>query len=695
MKKQILSKTLGDMRAVYAADTDTGLAGICILPACDENYSEKRIKIHSLAEAKIAGDKYPGNYFGGTSMKYSETTDSLKYDRQEITENAGGTVISTYLKSEKGIEIKHTLVHKTDREYVSVSTELTNNSGEDIKLEMLSSFAIYNISPYLEGAGENSMLLHRIRSKWSQEGRLVSETLEDLMLEECWCYGNSNSVRFGQVGSMPVKGYFPFVALEDTKNGVMWGVQMGCPSSWQMEVTRGDDGVCLSGGMADREFGHWMKTLKSGESFSGPKAVISVCVGGIDDICQRLAQAQEDNLDIPEEEEKLPIIFNEYCTTWGNPSHDKIAEILETVEKKGVDYFVIDCGWFKKDGVRWDISMGDYIPSDTLFPKGIDETVRLIKSHGMRPGIWFEIENVGSESEAYYNEKHLLKRDGVTLTTMNRRFWDMNDGWVKDYLDERVIGFLKKHGFGYMKADYNETIGIGCDNSDSLGEGLRRNMEGSVSYFKRIRKELPDLVIENCASGGNRLEPCFMSLSSMASFSDAHECVEIPIIAANLHRLILPRQSQIWCVVRESDSARRIAYSVSATFLGRMCLSGDVANLTDEQWRTIEKGIEFYKKAAGVIKRGKSRLYGASPKSWRHPEGWQAVVRENSKETLCVFHSFENSPKTLSAPAGGCEIEAVYSDRDVNAAVKDGILTLENSGDFSGYGVLLKKLAKK
>ena len=30
------------------------------------------------------------------------------------------------------------------------------------------------------------------------------------------------------------------------------------------------------------------------------------------------------------------------------------------------EYFVIDCGWYKADGVPWDISMGDYVPSKTL-----------------------------------------------------------------------------------------------------------------------------------------------------------------------------------------------------------------------------------------------------------------------------------------------------------------------------------------
>lgn len=690
MQKEILKKQFGDMLVCCSVDSETGLIGLSAEPAMGLRHAERRVKIQSLAEAKIIGDNYSGSYFGGTSMKYSGTTYSLKFDRQEITENNGDTAIITYLKSGTGIEIRHTLTYKNGREYLTVLTELINNSDTDIRLEMLSSFAVYNISPYLSGAGENKMTLHRLRSKWSQEGRLISESLEDLQLEECWCYANSNSVRFGQTGSMPVKGYFPFMALEDTENGVIWGVQMGCPSSWQMEVTRADDGVCLSGGLADRETGHWVKTVKRGEKFTAPEAVISVCTGDIDDISSRLVSAQEDRLDIPDSEETLPVIFNEYCTTWGNPSHENIKTILETIKDRDIDYFVIDCGWFKRDGVRWDISMGDYIPSKTLFPNGIKETADLIHSYGMRAGIWFEFENVGSASEAYHNTEHLLKRDGIPLTTQNRRFWDMNDEWVQSYLDERVIGFLNNNGFNYIKVDYNETIGIGCDNGDSLGEGLRQNMLASVDYFRKIRREVPDIVIENCASGGNRLEPCFMSLSSMASFSDAHECIEIPIIAGNLHRAILPRQSQIWCVIRKSDSIKRIAYSVSAGLLGRLCLSGDVTELTAEQWDAIDRGIAFYKKAVPVIKRGKSRRFGPKIKSERHPEGYQAILRVNEQCALCVVHTFENAPDKIEVPVGDYTVTDVYSHGNLIARAESGMLILEGCEDFCGYGILLK-----
>ena len=186
----------------------------------------------------------------------------------------------------------------------------------------------------------------------------------------------------------------------------------------------------------------------------------------------------------------------------------------------------------------------------------------------MIPGIWFEWEVAGSNSAAFKLADRMLKRDGVPITCGERRFWNLGDPGAINYLSEKVIGLLVECGFGYMKIDYNETIGIGCDGAESLGEGLRQQVEGYHRMLDILRLRLPYLVIENCASGGHRLEPSIMAKHAMGSFSDAHECLEIPIIAANLHSLILPRQSQIWAVLRKEDDAHRLVYSLAATFLG-------------------------------------------------------------------------------------------------------------------------------
>ena len=138
-------------------------------------------------------------------------------------------------------------------------------------------------------------------------------------------------------------------------------------------------------------------------------------------------------------------------------------------------------------------------------------------------------------------------------------------------------------------------MGMGCDGPEGMGENLRKKVIVTQNFFRKMKKELPDLVIENCSSGGHRLEPSFMELASMASFSDAHECLSLPIIAANMHRVIKPSQSQIWAVMRAGDSDERIWYSICSTFLGRMGLSGDVYDLNDHQWELLSQGmgVEF------------------------------------------------------------------------------------------------------
>ena len=440
-----------------------------------------------------------------------------------------------------------------------------------------------------------------------------------------------------------------------------------------------------------------MKIVEAGACFQTPQAILSVgkC-RDIDDISYRLTKSGEEGAnEAPEAEQDLPIVFNEYCTTWGCPSHKNISGILEAVKGKGFTYFVIDCGWYKEEGVPWDISMGDYEVSADLFPEGLAKTVNAIKEAGLQPGIWFEIENTGRASKAYQMTEHLLKRDGKVLTTDMRRFWDMQDPWVEAYLTERVIGTLKKYGFTYMKIDYNDTIGIGCDGAESLGEALRQKIDATMKFLEKIKAEVPGIVLENCASGGHRLEPGFMQATSMASFSDAHECVEIPIIAANLHRCILPRQSQIWAVIRKEDSLKRIAYSVANTFLGRMCISGDVTNLNEGQWEVIDSGITFYKKIAKIIKNGKSFRFGPDINSVRNPEGWQGLLRTGEEENAyIVLHTFGGVlPETIQIPLPddrSWELADIYSDTSEVVSLKERTLSYQPAENFKAVAILLK-----
>jgi alpha-galactosidase len=210
-----------------------------------------------------------------------------------------------------------------------------------------------------------------------------------------------------------------------------------------------------------------------------------------------------------------------------------------------------------------------------------------------------------------------------------------------------------------------------------------------------MRKELPDLVIEICASGGHRLEPAMLALASMASFSDAHESPEIPIIAANLHRLILPRQSQIWAVLHASDSPQRLIYSLASGFLGRLCLSGEIDELDEKQWTLIQEIIRFYNQVAPIIKNGKSRLYQRIGLSWQYPQGAQAVLRTSidNRQALLVAHSFAKPLPTeivVDLPSGNWRIVGALPGKNIDSKINGNKLGVQLTQEFEVYIIHLE-----
>lgn len=577
----------------------------------------------SKAAIKFTKDEYAGFYSCGLTMQDSSTMNRFS----QVDESDDAITMST----DDGIVLRSKTTKSPYSDAYEVRSTIYNGSDNTVTMEMMTSFLFPNI---------RADKVHRILSFWSAEGRLLTSDLTELNMEHSWNQMAYRVEKFGNVGSMPVRRYFPFIALEDSSSHTFFAVQLYSPASWQIElIIRTESGVTLAGGIADRDFGQWTKSLSPGERFEAPMAVAAVG-DSLEDVCDKLVKAQHP--DISPVDDHMGITFNEYCTTWGNPTIDNMKKLADKIADKGVQYLVMDSGWYSDCGNWWEYR-GDWSVNRKRFPEGLKELTEYIRSRGMIPGIWFEFELVSPKSGRFDDTDHLVKKDGVPLTVGGARFWDMEDEHVRAYLKKNVIDRLKNDGFGYIKIDYNDTMGMGCDGPEGPGENLRKKVLATQDFIRELRREIPDLVIENCSSGGHRLEPSFMGLASQASFSDAHEISSLPIIAANLHRVIKPEQSQIWAVLRADDTDSRICYSMCATFLGRMGLSGDVYDLSDHQWDLIGGAMAFYKEAAPIIKDGKTTYLDNGIYSYNEPAGEQLVIRELGDKKLMIFHRFKDS----------------------------------------------------
>ena len=389
--------------------------GLCLFPKGTEPQYPGKGEFEPLVQLRLAGDEYAPGYSNGQTMRNSETARSLRFVSQTVHTLESAREIVTVVAG-NGVEASHHLI-LPDRERAAVCYSTVKNlRDEPVTLEMLSSFTLGGLSPFFEEEGTGCFKLHRLLSYWASEGKPYSVTPEEINFERSWADNGNRILRFGALGSLPLQQYVPFAAVEDTLNNATWAAELCLASSWQLEFARKKAEICLSGGLADGDMGHWQKELAPGQSFTSPRALITAVNGGVDaaqrSICSWVNHSAPFHA---QTEHALPVLFNEYCTTWGNPSLENIKAVVDRVSGHDLGYFVIDCGWYQQPGGNWGTDLGDWDTSAHMFPNGIDEAVRYIRAHGMVPGIWFEMENAGKSSALMEKPDWLLKRDGYVI----------------------------------------------------------------------------------------------------------------------------------------------------------------------------------------------------------------------------------------------------------------------------------------
>ncbi|MCC5850152.1 MAG: alpha-galactosidase [Verrucomicrobia bacterium] len=720
---------LGDTLAVYRICPLSGVVEFSLCPRsmADQRVSQRPLSTgthvdnlpsnwselqfahqpESLVQLKLRSTPEPKAFALGLTLRGSPDGEALRLESQDCETTASGIRIRTRLIHPNGCLVTHVVDWRSDTPYVRVHGEIDNRTDTPITVENFSSFSLGLITPFDAAEACERLYLHRFRSTWSSEGRHERLLLEDLNLERSWAGYGVRSERWGQIGSMPVRGFFPWGAVEDVGAGVFWGAQLDAPGSWQLELARHKDKVTLSGGLPNRDFGAWWKTLGPGESFAAPAVTLACVEGDLEDLCHALTRAQRPAADArPALDRALPMVFNEWCTSWGEPTHADMLATAELLSDSQTRIMVIDDGWATKpegQGIQFN---GDWEVDLKKFPGGLRKTTDALREKGFIPGIWFEMEVATRGTKAFDRVEHLLHRDGRPVEVGTRRFWDFRNPKTVAYLSDKLIARLRDDGFGYLKIDYNDTLPEGVDPVDASGEAsgeapgeapgeeLRKHLVGVQAFLRRIQREVPGILIENCSSGGHRLEPSFMGICAMGSFSDAHETISIPIIAANLQRLILPEQSQIWCVMHPTDSLQRLRYGLAATFLGRMAISGGVKDLSPAQMQVVKDAQDFLADCTHILREGKSRILRDLSPSWNAPRGWQAVLRQAGNELLIVLHVFGGdvpSPLELPLPKGPWEVQSHFGEQPP-FEIAPSSLKIQDMPNFSAAAWRLAKV---
>lgn len=491
-----------------------------------------------------------------------------------------------------------------------VYNSVTNISEEDICLEEVNALLLGGLGCGGEVSAYDSLCLYIPHNSWHTEAQWERYSLRELSLFNGNKNTNMKRVSVNNTGSLSTKECLPMGILENTENGTFLLWQIESSGSWHYELGDNDNEIYLNVGGPNFTDNFWAKRLAPGETFEGIPAAFAVgnslndVLGEITMYRRKIRRPNRDNVE-------MPSIFNSYMHAfWDYPDENSLRPLIDKVAELGCKYFCIDAGWHDEE--NWWGTIGEWKESKIRFPSGVKKTVNYIRSKGMKAGLWLEIESVGKNSGllAQLKRGQLLERNGTLVMDHGRYGLNFADENVRRYADG-IVDRMMSYGIDYIKIDYNVEIGPGTDyGSDSLGDGLLDHCRGYMDWLRGLYKRYPDLVIENCASGGCRMDYAMLSLHSIQSTSDQTDYKKYPYIAANAASAVCPEQSAVWSYPladgedAASLSKETVAFNMVNCMLGRMHLASRVDKLSEENLALIREGIAYYNSLRDIKRRG-------------------------------------------------------------------------------------------
>jgi alpha-galactosidase len=358
-------------------------------------------------------------------------------------------------------------------------------------------------------------------------------------------------------------------------------------------------------GPTDREH-HWHRILRPGESLRTVPAAVATgadfddAVGALTRY-RRLLRRPHPDL------EHLPVIYNDYMNTlMGDPTTEKLLPLVDAAAAAGAEYFVIDAGWYD-DGDGWWDSVGEWRPSATRFPGGLGVVLDRIRAAGMVPGLWLEPEVVGVRSPVAPElpADAFFQRDGIRVVEHGRYHLDLRHPAALKHLDQVVDRLVTELGVGYLKLDYNISPGPGTDvNAASPGDGLLEHNRAHLDWLAAVLDRHPGLTIENCASGGLRMDYALLAQAQLQSTSDQQDPLRYPPIAASAPTAIAPEQAAVWAYPQPGMSRDEIAFTLGTALLGRVHLSGHLDRMSPGQRASVASAVAVYKEIRSEIATG-------------------------------------------------------------------------------------------
>ena len=412
---------------------------------------------------------------------------------------------------------------------------LKNGAEQPVTLESLKSAAWY------VPEGLDYRLTHLSGSWGAEYGK------NQLMLTQARTVLETNEIT---VTSTPQT---PFFALDqegratETEGEVYFGV-LHWSGNFSISVERQfGKRVSVTGGIQDRDCRY---ILKPGEAFETPKFTGGFVARGFGRMSEVFYDWQFDHL-MPRGKKTdkahavRPVIYHSWYPFLFDVREDNCLALIDKCETLGVELFVIDDGWMP-GRVNDRAGLGDWIADPARFPHGMGVVADACHRKGMLFGIWVEPEMVNPDSDLYRAHPDWVIHDPTRPRTEERNQLVLNFARddIRDWAIEWLDRLIEEFHLDYLKWDMNRFVtengwpDAPAEERQSLAIRYTQNI---LKIWAHMNEKYPDLLLENCASGGGRSDFGMVPFADRINRSDNADPVDIMVIHEGFSMLFVPK----------------------------------------------------------------------------------------------------------------------------------------------------------
>ena len=390
--------------------------------------------------------------------------------------------------------------------------------------------------------------------------------------------------------------------------------------------------------------------LNAGEAFYAPELVCVYSAEGLGQMTRTFHDLYRKHLiRSPYKEKERPILVNNWEATYFDFDEKKLLELAGEARECGIEMLVLDDGWFG-ERTRDDRGLGDWTVNEEKLKGGLGKLSSDINALGMKFGLWIEPEMVNPNSRLFRAHPDWAIQIPGRACTLSRTqlVLDWSRKEVRDGVYDQIKKVLDHANVEYIKWDMNRhltelgSFGLAADQQQELSH---RYVLGVYEIMQRLITDFPNLLYENCSSGGGRFDPGVLYYSPQIWTSDDSDAIEririqagtslcYPLSTMGAHVSAVPNHQ----TGRITPMETRGIIALFGTFGYEL----DITKLSEEEKAIIKDQTARYHKYHHIVRDGD--LYRISDVFHPGDDACWSVVSKDKKEALLAYVQIQSRP---------------------------------------------------